>query len=111
MQIGIVGLGRMGGNIARRLMCNGHACTVFERRRDAVATLIEEGERGAKGLEEMVRLLARPRVVWLMLPAADAATEDAMTSLGGAMEPGDIVIDGGNSFCREPKPAEPKTGR
>jgi 6-phosphogluconate dehydrogenase len=100
MQIGIVGLGRMGGNIARRLMRNGHACVVYDARAEAVNELAKEGAIGADDLEDCVGRLQSPRAVWVMLPAGDI-TERTVNELGSLMRSGDIVIDGGNSFYRD----------
>jgi len=90
----------MGGNIARRLMRNGHDCVVYDSRADAVRELAEEGAAGAGSLEDFVRRLEPPRAAWLMLPAG-AATEQILAQLGALMQAGDIVIDGGNSFYRD----------
>ena len=100
MQIGIVGLGRMGGNIARRLMRHGHEAIVYDRQAAAVAALADEGAGAAGGLEELVRKLGKPRTVWLMLPAGEI-TEDAVRELGRLLQPGDVVIDGGNTFWKD----------
>src|SRR5215213_5746906 len=94
MQIGIVGLGRMGANIARRLMRNGHDCVVFDANLEASLTLGREGARSAAALQDLVKRLAPPRVVWLMLPAG-AVTEKAVSELAELLSPGDTVIDGG----------------
>ena len=100
MQIGIVGLGRMGGNIARRLMRNGHDCVVYDARADAVQELAKEGAAGAGNLEDFVGRLTAPRAIWVMLPAG-AITEQTVSQLGSLMQGGDIVIDGGNTFYRD----------
>ena len=101
MQIGIIGLGRMGGNIARRLMRAGHQCVVFDAKTEARAALVKEGGVDARSLEEMVKALTgQPRVVWVMLPAG-AVTEETVERVGALLEPGDIVIDGGNSFYKD----------
>ena len=100
MQIGIVGLGRMGGNIARRLMRNGHSCVVFDARAEAVQQLEKDGAAGSGNLEDFVRRLQPPRAVWVMLPAG-AVTEETIQHLGTILQAGDIVIDGGNSFYRD----------
>ncbi len=100
MQIGIVGLGRMGGNIARRLLKAGHRCVVFDRSVAAVSALGGEGAQAALDLADLVRQLETPRAVWVMLPAGEA-TETTVTELGRAMEADDIIIDGGNSFFRD----------
>jgi 6-phosphogluconate dehydrogenase len=100
MQIGIIGLGRMGGNIARRLMQHGHECVVFDARPEAVSELAKEGAAGAKDVRDFVSQLQQPRTAWLMLPAGDI-TEQMVAQLGAALQPGDVVIDGGNSFYRD----------
>jgi 6-phosphogluconate dehydrogenase len=96
MQVGMVGLGRMGSNLVRRLMANGHECVVFDVSQEAVEALAGEGASGAKSLDELVALLELPRVVWIMIPAA--FVDSTIASLRPFMSPGDIVIDGGNSF-------------
>jgi 6-phosphogluconate dehydrogenase len=100
MQIGIIGLGRMGGNIARRLMQHGHHCVVYDAKPDAIRALEKDGARGAKDLEDFVHNLLPPRVAWVMLPAG-AITDGTVKQLGATMQAGDIVIDGGNSFYRD----------
>ena len=100
MQIGIVGLGRMGGNIARRLMRAGHPCVVHDKNPTVLNELASEGARGAYSLEEMVMNLPKPRVVWIMLPAG-AITEAAVNDLSNLLSPDDIIIDGGNSFYKD----------
>jgi 6-phosphogluconate dehydrogenase len=100
VQIGIIGLGRMGGNIARRLMRAGHRCVVFDQQPGPVQTLIEAGAEGGQDLAGLVAQLEKPRVVWVMLPAGDI-TEQTVVTLGQLLEAGDIVIDGGNSFYQD----------
>jgi 6-phosphogluconate dehydrogenase len=100
MQIGMIGLGRMGGNIARRLMQHGHEAVVYDRDAKAVKVLSDEGAVGAGGLEELTRKLKKPRVVWLMLPAGDI-TEATVRELGGLLEQDDVILDGGNSFWKD----------
>jgi 6-phosphogluconate dehydrogenase len=100
MQIGIIGLGRMGGNIARRLMRHGHDSVVFDARAEAVNALKKEGAQGAASLQDFVKRLTPPRAVWVMLPAGEI-TEQTIRELGAMLEKGDIVIDGGNSFYRD----------
>jgi 6-phosphogluconate dehydrogenase len=100
MQIGIVGLGRMGGNIGRRLMRDGHQCVVYDHSPDATDALVKEGATGAKDLGELVAKLETPRVVWLMLPAGKI-TEDTLGDLGKLLGRDDVVIDGGNSFYKD----------
>jgi 6-phosphogluconate dehydrogenase len=98
MQLGIIGLGRMGANIARRLMKNGHAVIGYDASAEAVRAL--EGATGAASLEDMVQKLAPPRAVWVMLPAGKI-TEATIARLGGLLSKGDCVIDGGNSFFKD----------
>lgn len=100
MQLGIIGLGRMGGNIARRLMLNGHTTVVFDRDESARAVLAKEGATAAVDLNELVAGLEKPRAVWVMLPAG-APTEDTINTLSEMLEPGDVIIDGGNSFYKD----------
>ncbi|MCC7484691.1 MAG: decarboxylating 6-phosphogluconate dehydrogenase [Burkholderiales bacterium] len=96
MQLGMIGLGRMGANMVRRLIRGGHECVVFDASANAVAALEREQATGASSLPEFARKLARPRAIWLMVPAA---VVDAMiTDLLPHLAPGDIVIDGGNSY-------------
>jgi 6-phosphogluconate dehydrogenase len=98
MQIGIVGLGRMGANIARRLMKNGHQAVVYDRDAKAVAAL--EGAVAASSLEDMVSKLTPPRAVWVMLPAGKI-TEETVMRFGELMAKGDTVIDGGNTYFKD----------
>lgn len=101
MQIGVVGLGRMGGNISRRLMRAGHRCVVFDTNAQPREALAREGATAAGSLAELVQALKeRPRAVWLMLPAGQI-TEETVTALGGLLGAGDIVVDGGNSFYKD----------
>ena len=100
MQIGIVGLGRMGGNIARRLLKKGHRCVVFDSHAAATKALGGEGASPAGDLKDLVRQLDTPRAVWVMLPAGKV-TENTVSELATAMEADDIVIDGGNSFYKD----------
>jgi 6-phosphogluconate dehydrogenase len=103
MQIGIVGLGRMGANIGRRLMRNGHAVVGYDASPEAVKGLegAPEGKAiGASSLEDIVRKLAPPRTVWVMLPSGKI-TEDAIAALGKLLSRGDVVIDGGNTFFKD----------
>src|SRR4051794_21404208 len=100
MEIGVVGLGRMGANIARRLMRHGQACVVFDRDPTPGQALAAEGARAATGLAELARALAAPRTVWLMLPAGEV-TEAAVAELSALLEPGDVIIDGGNTFWKD----------
>ncbi|MGD0024378.1 MAG: phosphogluconate dehydrogenase (NAD(+)-dependent, decarboxylating) [Xanthobacteraceae bacterium] len=100
MQLGMVGLGRMGGNIVQRLMRHGHSCVVYDKSADAVAALAGKGAIASRSLDDLAAKLDAPRVVWLMLPAGKV-TDDAVMELGTALQPGDIVIDGGNSFYKD----------
>ena len=96
MQLGMIGLGRMGANMVRRLLRGGHACVVHDRSPDAVQVLVAERAVGAASLAELVATLATPRAVWLMLPAA--AVDAAIAELTPLLAPGDAIIDGGNSY-------------
>src|SRR6202012_1067590 len=100
MQIGIVGLGRMGGNIARRLMRGNQTCVVYDHSPDATQAVVKDGATGASDLGDLVKKLAKPRTVWLMLPAGKI-TEDTLNDLTGMLEEGDTIIDGGNSFYKD----------
>jgi 6-phosphogluconate dehydrogenase len=100
MDIGIIGLGRMGGNIAKRLMRGGHKCVVLDRNQDAVKDVADAGAVAAKDPADMLGKLSSPRAVWLMLPAG-AITESVLTEVAGLMREGDILIDGGNSFYKD----------
>ena len=99
MQLGVIGLGRMGANIVRRLMRDGHACVVYGRRRASVEPLENEGATAAASLEDFIGKLTKPRAVWIMLPAA--VVDDHIEKLVALMEPDDIIIDGGNSYYRD----------
>lgn len=96
MIIGMIGLGRMGANMARRLMRAGHTVVVFDRSADAVGALVREGATGAASLDDLVARLAAPRDIWLMVPAA--AVDAAIADLAPRLAPGDTIIDGGNSY-------------
>jgi 6-phosphogluconate dehydrogenase len=100
MQIAIVGLGKMGANIARRLMRAGHNCVVYDTQPNAVAALLANGAIGAQSLRELVDRLAVPRTLWLMLPAG-AVTEQAIDELAPLLGAGDVLIDGGNTFYKD----------
>jgi len=99
MQIGMIGLGRMGANMVQRLMEDGHACTVFDMNKNAVDKLAAQGAVGANSLKDFVSRLTKPRAIWLMLPAA--IVDQELAELTPLLEAGDIVIDGGNSFYRD----------
>ena len=96
MQLGMVGLGRMGANMVRRLVKNGHSCVVFDMSPQAVGELVKEKAQGAASLVELVKKLETPRAVWLMVPAA--VVDKTIASLVPHLEAGDILIDGGNSY-------------
>ena len=96
MQLGMIGLGRMGANMVRRLMRGGHQCVVWDQQQANVEKLVGEGAAGAAALDDFLKALQPPRAVWLMVPAA--AVDGTLAELSARMEPGDIVIDGGNSY-------------
>ncbi|MGH8923459.1 MAG: phosphogluconate dehydrogenase (NAD(+)-dependent, decarboxylating) [Acidimicrobiia bacterium] len=99
MQLGMIGLGRMGANLVRRLMAAGHDCVVYDLNQQSVSQLAGEGAIGARSLEEFVGQLEAPRSVWIMIPAAFVdSTIDEIVPL---LDPGDVVIDGGNSFFED----------
>lgn len=99
MKIGMIGLGRMGANIVRRLILRGHECVVYDTYATAVASLKKDGATGAASMQEMVAKLDRPRVIWLMIPAG--VVDQALNDLVPLLAPDDIVIDGGNSYYRD----------
>jgi 6-phosphogluconate dehydrogenase len=100
MQLGMIGLGRMGGNIVRRLMDKGHDCVVFDQNAAAAKALAKEGATAGTDLSDLVGKLKKPRAVWVMLPAGEI-TEGTVEQLGKLLEKGDIIIDGGNSFYKD----------
>jgi 6-phosphogluconate dehydrogenase len=100
MQIGMIGLGRMGGNMVRRLLRGGHECVVYDLNPNAVADLVAEGAAGSGTIDEFVARLQPPRTAWVMVPAGEP-TEGMVRALGEAMEKGDAVIDGGNSHFKD----------
>jgi 6-phosphogluconate dehydrogenase len=100
MELGMVGLGRMGANMVRRVMHDGHVGVVYNRGADAVRTLVGEGATGSESLADLVSKMEAPRHVWVMVPAG-AATEGTVQELGGLLSPGDCVIDGGNSYYKD----------
>jgi 6-phosphogluconate dehydrogenase len=110
MQLGMIGLGRMGANMVRRLMKNGHTCVVYNRNAEAVKQLVTEGAVGASSLDEFVAKLTPPRAAWLMVPAA--AVDGLLADLAPKMQAGDVLIDGGNSYyvddIRRQKDLRPK---
>ena len=100
MQIAMVGLGRMGANMVRRLMRGGHECVVFDRKQASVDQLTSEGASGVGSLEDLATSLAPPRAVWVMVPAG-GPTEETVRALAGCLASGDIIIDGGNSYFKD----------
>ena len=100
MQLGMIGLGRMGANMVRRLMRGGHDCVVFDLSPDNVKQLVGEGATGSSSLDDFIRQLKQPRAVWIMVPAGDA-TEKTVNDLAAKMEAGDTIIDGGNSYFKD----------
>jgi 6-phosphogluconate dehydrogenase len=96
MQLGMIGLGRMGANMVRRLLKGGHECVVFNRSPKPVAELVKEGAVGTTSLAEFTRKLASPRAIWLMVPAG--VVDQTIAELLPNLEHGDILIDGGNSY-------------
>ena len=99
MQIGMMGLGRMGANMVRRLMRAGHECVVYDISADAVAALVKDGAVGAASMQEFISKLSRPRTAWLMLPAA--ITPKIADQVAALMEEGDTIVDGGNSYYHD----------
>src|SRR3954447_11044873 len=99
MQLGMIGLGRMGANIVRRLMRDGHECVVYDVSPDSIKMMESEGADGAPTLQEFVEKLQRPRVAWVMIPAG--ITGQTVEQLAALLDEGDIVIDGGNSNYRD----------
>ena len=99
MQLGMIGLGRMGANLVRRLMRDGHECVVYDVSADAIEALAGEGATPAASLAELVEKLAPPRAAWIMVPAG--YVQDTLDELTGLMESGDAIIDGGNSYYRD----------
>ncbi len=100
MQLGVIGLGRMGGNISVRLMRAGHHCVVYDHSADAVKRVSGEGAKGAKDLADLLAALEKPRAVWVMLPAGEI-TEETIKTLSEHMDRGDTIIDGGNTFYKD----------
>ncbi|MHB1501664.1 MAG: phosphogluconate dehydrogenase (NAD(+)-dependent, decarboxylating) [Candidatus Dormibacteria bacterium] len=100
MQLGMVGLGRMGANLVRRLIRDGHSCVVYDVNQQAVADLVSEGATGAASMKEFVEKLEAPRCAWVMVPAGDV-TDSTIRELAQFMVRGDIIIDGGNSYYRD----------
>ncbi|MSW94461.1 MAG: decarboxylating 6-phosphogluconate dehydrogenase [Actinobacteria bacterium] len=100
MTLGMVGLGRMGANLARRAMRDGHSCVVFDSNGSNIESLVNDGATGAQSLADLVAKLPSPRAIWVMVPAGHI-TEKVVTELIGLLEPGDALIDGGNSYYRD----------
>ncbi len=99
MELGMIGLGRMGTNMVRRLLKAGHRCIVYDIHPEAVRALGKEQAVGATSLEDLVRKLSKPRVLWMMVPAA--AVDETLQALVPLLEPDDVVIDGGNSYYHD----------
>ena len=100
MELGVVGLGRMGANIVRRLVRSGHRCVGYDVSAEAVQALVAEGAAGADSLEDLAAELDAPRTVWLMVPAGEV-TERTVEAVAGVLEPGDVIVDGGNSHYHD----------
>jgi 6-phosphogluconate dehydrogenase len=96
MQLGMIGLGRMGANMVRRLQKNGHRCVVYDRSADSVKQLSAEGSTGSSSLDDFIKKLAKPRAIWLMVPAG--VVDATLRDLAPKLESGDTIIDGGNSY-------------
>ncbi len=99
MQLGMIGLGRMGSNMVQRLMKDGHKCVVFDMNASVIKQLAKQGAIGSDSLKGFVSRLTKPRAIWLMVPAA--VVDKELAALTPLLEAGDIVIDGGNSFYRD----------
>src|SRR5690349_21780840 len=100
MQLGMVGLGRMGANLVRRLMAAGHECVVFDTDPKAVDALANDGAIGCASLDDMAAKLQQPRAIWVMVPAGEP-TDRVVTELSAHLDAGDTIIDGGNSYYRD----------
>src|SRR5688572_3331441 len=100
MQLGMVGLGKMGANMVRRLLRDGHECVVFDLNPDSIKALADEGATGAESMDDFVNKLSPPRAAWVMVPAGNP-TEQTVKALAERMAAGDIVIDGGNSYFKD----------
>jgi len=96
----MIGLGRMGANMVRRLLRGGHECVVFARTFSSVEQMVQEGAKGSRSLEDFIQQLEKPRFVWVMVPAGDA-TEQTIRDMADRLEPGDTIIDGGNSYFKD----------
>ena len=99
MQLGMIGLGRMGTDMVRRLLQAGHECVVYDVVREPVDRLVGEGAADASSLEDLVDKLRAPRAVWIMVPAA--STGETVEDLAALLRPGDVIVDGGNSYYRD----------
>jgi 6-phosphogluconate dehydrogenase len=99
MQLGMIGAGRMGGNMVLRLMRAGHDCVVYDHHKESIQDLVDKGAKGATDMKEFVGMLVKPRAVWLMVPAA--VVDKVLDDLTSLLEPGDIVVDGGNSYYHD----------
>ncbi len=100
MQLGMIGLGRMGANMVRRLMRGGHECAVWDVNAEAIKQIANEGAVGADSLDDFIAKLNKPRAIWIMVPAGEI-TEKTVNDLAARLEPGDIIIDGGNSYFKD----------
>jgi len=100
MQLGMIGLGRMGANMVRRLMRGGHECVVWDVSADNVKKLADEGAMGAGSLDDLIAKLKQPRAIWIMVPAGEA-TEKTVNDLAQRLDSGDIIIDGSNSNFKD----------
>jgi 6-phosphogluconate dehydrogenase len=100
MQLGVIGLGRMGANIVRRVMRQGHQCVVYDRDPQVVKTLADEGATGVDSMAQLASHLRSPRVVWVMVPAGQV-TSSVIDELAQTLQSGDTVIDGGNTYYRD----------
>ncbi|MDX6616927.1 MAG: 6-phosphogluconate dehydrogenase, partial [Solirubrobacterales bacterium] len=100
MQLAMVGLGRMGANLVRRLMRDGHECFVYDVNPDAIAALAKDGAVGADSLEDLAKKMSAPRAVWIMVPAGEI-TEKTVKDVAAVLTEGDAIIDGGNSYYRD----------
>src|ERR1700752_2879331 len=100
MKLGMIGLGRMGANMAKRLLRGGHEIVAFDPNKDAVKAVVAEGAKGASSLADLKKRLDAPRAVWVMVPSG-AITQKTLEQLAEPLDPGDVVIDGGNSNYKE----------